>query len=161
MSDANSESRKTAKENVAEIVENTGQLGGHLLDAGTEAMQKGKEIVESVGGGFVGSVQERLKDRENVVMVRVDGASLKKIDDLVEAGIVNSRSEASAYLIAAGIQARQPLFERIALKVEEIRQAKSELHAMLSGEDVEGLPDARNAGGNGADINDRALADAE
>jgi Arc/MetJ-type ribon-helix-helix transcriptional regulator len=64
-------------------------------------------------------------------MVRVNKESLEKLDELVEAGIVNSRSEAAAFLIVEGTKARQGLFDRISSKIEEIRNAKQELKKLL------------------------------
>ena len=69
--------------------------------------------------------------RENVVMVRVDDDSKAKLDELLDSGIVNSRSEAAAFLIAEGIKARSQLFETISAKVQDIRQKKEELRRLL------------------------------
>ena len=66
-------------------------------------------------------------------MVRVDADSLNKMDELVEAELAGSRSEAAAYLISEGIKSREPLFDAISAKVEEIRKAKEELRVLLSG----------------------------
>jgi len=89
--------------------------------------------------GAIGIAAESIKDsmgkvraaRDSVVMVRLNKDSLAKIDELVEAGVAASRSEAAAFLIAAGIEARRPLFDKIAEKVEEIRQKKEELRRIL------------------------------
>ena len=64
-------------------------------------------------------------------MVRVDKDSLDKLDELVEAELAGSRSEAAAFLISEGIKSREPLFDAIAAKVSEIRKAKEELRKML------------------------------
>ena len=69
-------------------------------------------------------------------MVRVDKDSLNRLDELVEAEVVGSRSEAAAYLITAGIAARQSLFDTIAAKVDEIRKAKEELRKLLNEEET-------------------------
>ena len=69
--------------------------------------------------------------RDNVVMVRVDSESLNKMDELVEAELAGSRSEAAAFLISEGIKSRDPLFNAISAKVKEIRQAKEELRELL------------------------------
>ena len=69
--------------------------------------------------------------RDNVVMVRVDSESLNKMDELVEAELAGSRSEAAAFLISEGIKSRDPLFNVISAKVKEIRQAKEELRELL------------------------------
>jgi metal-responsive CopG/Arc/MetJ family transcriptional regulator len=75
--------------------------------------------------------------RDNVVMVRVDAESLGKLDELVEAELAGSRSEAAAYLITEGIKARKPLFDAIAAKVAEIRKVKDELRELLDRDNTE------------------------
>lgn len=51
--------------------------------------------------------------RNNVVMIRVDDESLQYIDLLVLGGLCQSRSEAAALLIQAGVAARPELFEKL------------------------------------------------
>ena len=51
--------------------------------------------------------------RSNVVACRVDDAALAAIEALVEAGIRQTRSDAAAWLIQAGIEANADLFERV------------------------------------------------
>ncbi len=100
---------------------------------------RGSEAAETVGE----SVRETIKDtlhgvrssRDNVVMVRTNKESLDRLDELVEGGIANSRSEAAAFLIAEGIKARQGLFDRISEKIEEIRKTKEELRLLIEEED--------------------------
>ena len=70
-------------------------------------------------------------------MVRVDRPSLDRLDDLVEAGIMGSRSEAAAFLIAEGVKARHGLFDKIGEKIGEIRRAKEELRQLVDeGDDL-------------------------
>ena len=68
---------------------------------------------ETIGGTLKDRLKRALSAREHVVMVRLNGHSLIRMDDLVEAGIVNSRSEAAAFLIGEGIKAPSSLFSRI------------------------------------------------
>ena len=91
----------------------------------------------------VQSVQGRLKNRINetrdavrsardsVVMVRINKTSLSRLDELVEAKIVRSRSEAAAFLIEKGIESKQDLFDIMAEKLEQIRQTRDELSHLL------------------------------
>ncbi len=65
--------------------------------------------------------------RENVVMVRLGGEAVERLDDLVEAGIFNSRSEAAAFLVGAGIQAQSGFFERIGAQAAEIKRLRDSL----------------------------------
>jgi len=72
-----------------------------------------------------------LGDRGNVVMTRLDDADLRQVDALVEVEAFKSRSEAVAFFIRQGIQARKDLFDKVMPTVEKIRtlkeQAKQEL----------------------------------
>ena len=70
--------------------------------------------------------------RNNVVMVRVDEENLSRIDELVESGQFNSRSEATAFLIGEGISAKQEMFDKIAEKVSQIQNLRDELGTMLA-----------------------------
>ena len=65
--------------------------------------------------------------RENVVMVRLGDAALTALDQLVEAGLFGSRSEAAAFLLGAGIQAQRELFERIGKHSAEIKRIRQSL----------------------------------
>ena len=107
------------------------------------AIVSGKTTAESIGENIRDTVQGVRSNRDNVVMVRVDDESLSSVDELVEAGIVNSRSEAAALLITEGIKSKQGMFERMAAKVEEIRRAKEDLRRMVQDDGYDlGSPDA-------------------
>lgn len=116
--------RRRLSENVDEIVEEVNKTV-------RTAIVKGVDAAESIGENIRETVQGMRGNRDNVVMVRVDKASLDCLDELVEAGIMGSRSEAAAFLISEGIKARQPLFDRIAEKIQQIRDAKEELRRMV------------------------------
>ena len=88
-------------------------------------------VAEDVGETVRGTVEDALNARKRVVMVRLNDASVDRLDDLVEAGIAGSRSEAAAYLIAQGIDANQGLFDRIKDKIAEIRKAKADLKDLI------------------------------
>ena len=70
--------------------------------------------------------------RDNVVMVRVDEGDLNRIDELVDSGQFNSRSEATAFLISEGIKAKQQMFEKMAEKISQIQNLRTELGAMIA-----------------------------
>lgn len=74
--------------------------------------------------------------RTNVVMVRVSRDSLDRLDELVDCGLARSRSEAAAFLIAEGSQARKILFEKLAEQARVIRQAKERLKELLKDEEL-------------------------
>lgn len=70
--------------------------------------------------------------RDNVVMVRVDEENLSRIDELVESGQFNSRSEATAFLIDEGIKSKQQMFDKMAEKISQIQGLRGELEAMIA-----------------------------
>ena len=72
------------------------------------------------------------RKRDNVVMVRVDEGDLNRIDELVDSGQFNSRSEATAFLISEGIKAKQQMFEKMAEKISQIQNLRTELGAMIA-----------------------------
>ena len=74
--------------------------------------------------------------RTNVVMVRVSRDSLDRLEELVDCGLARSRSEAAAFLITEGSQARTNLFEKIAEQARVIRQAKDRLKELLKDEEL-------------------------
>ena len=102
----------------------------------TDAVVKGTDEAVSVAGNIKETIRSRTSGdratRDNVVMVRVDADSLEKMDELVEAELAGSRSEAAAFLISEGIKSREPLFDTISAKVAEIRKAKEELRVLLA-----------------------------
>ena len=102
------------------------------------------EVVgETVKGGVKDAVDGVRSARDSVVMIRVDKESLARLDDLTESGIAGSRSEAAAFLISEGIKARQPLFDKIADKIQQIRAAKEELRNLLEEEEAEAVQDSK------------------
>ena len=70
--------------------------------------------------------------RNNVVMVRVDAENLSRIDELVESGQFNSRSEATAFLIDEGIKSKQQMFSKMAEKISQIQGLRAELETMIA-----------------------------
>ena len=72
------------------------------------------------------------RKRDNVVMVRVDADNLNRIDELVETGQFNSRSDATAFLIGEGIKSKQQMFEKMAEKVSQIQGLRAELEVMIA-----------------------------
>src|SRR5215472_2455128 len=65
--------------------------------------------------------------RGNVVMVRLGDAAVARLDELVEAGLFGSRSEAAAFLIGAGTAAQKELFDRVAKRSSEIKKLRQSL----------------------------------
>ena len=109
-----------------------------IVDEAKSAAADAIHQSESIGESLKQTLQGALSARENVVMVRLNKESLGRLDELVDAGVVGSRSEAAAFLIGEGIKARAPLFERMSAKVEEIRRVKEELQELLNEPSDEG-----------------------
>jgi len=65
--------------------------------------------------------------RGNVVMVRLGDAAVTALDELVEAGLFGSRSEAAAFLLGAGIEAQRELFARVGKHSTEIKRIRQSL----------------------------------
>src|SRR5579863_4297546 len=65
--------------------------------------------------------------RQHVVMVRLGDESAERLDELVEAGLCGSRSEAAAFLIGAGIVGQSELFSRISEQAAEIKRLRETL----------------------------------
>lgn len=127
--------RRRLTDNVEGIVEDVNKVVKVAIERGTDA-------AESIGENIRDTFQGIRSSRDNVVMVRIDAESLARLDELVDAGIMGSRSEAAAFLISEGVKGRQALFDRIAEKVQEIRRVKDELRNLV---DIEGedMPKAK------------------
>lgn len=94
--------------------------------------KEGAEMKEKVREKVLLKLSERLEGRGNVVMTRLNDEDLKQIDALVEIEAFKSRSEAAAFFIKEGIQARQDLFEKVMPTVDEIRKLKEEAKKSLN-----------------------------
>ncbi len=74
---------------------------------------------------------EGLEGRGNVVMTRLGDEDLQQIDALVEVEAFKSRSEAAAFFIKEGIQARKDLFQTVMPTVDKIRELKEQAKRSL------------------------------
>ena len=72
------------------------------------------------------------RKRDNVVMVRVDEGDLSRINELVDSGQFNSRSKATAFLIGEGIKSKQQMFDKMAEKISQIQELRTELEVMIA-----------------------------
>ncbi|HXF06472.1 MAG TPA: hypothetical protein VNM72_13805 [Blastocatellia bacterium] len=93
-----------------------------------------KEFAQKIPESITKAIEKALEGREFPIMVRVNKDALKRIDDLVEAGIFRSRSESAAFLISEGIKAQASLFDRIYEKIREIERLREELKNVLGQE---------------------------
>jgi len=74
---------------------------------------------------------KKLEGRNNVVLTRLNDDDVEQLDALVEIELFKSRSEAVAFFVHEGIQARKDLFEKVMPTVEKIRQLKEQLKRAL------------------------------
>ena len=131
MSEKESGAKDRVVRGVGEVGRGVREVGGGVIDAATAGVEAAVAGVETAKEVVKSRLPNDRQARDNVVMVRVDKDSLDKLDELVEAELAGSRSEAAAFLISEGIKSREPLFEAIAAKVSEIRKAKEELRVLL------------------------------
>ena len=78
-----------------------------------------KESVEEMGQ----------TQRDQVVMVRVDEATLESLDAWVATGAVKSRSEAAALFIREGLKVRADELDQLRDALREVQEAQDRLHA--------------------------------
>jgi len=94
------------------------------------------EEAEKIKEKILLKLGEGLEGRGNVVMTRLNDEDLKQIDALVEVEVFKSRSEAAAFFIKEGMQARKDLFQKVMSTVEKIRELKEQAKKSLSQEET-------------------------
>ena len=124
MSNCEKETTTNFSKHIEVIVDEAKDLVGDAKDGIRSAYQ-------TSGGSIKEAIDGALSSRDNVVMVRLNTDSLSRVDDLVDAGLLSSRSEAVAFLVGEGTKARADLFDKITSKVESIRKVKEELQNLL------------------------------
>ena len=70
--------------------------------------------------------------RSNVVASRIGNEELRLIDMLIEAGVFGTRSEAVAYLVREGINARQDVLDKVSSSLEDIRRIRKEAEEQVA-----------------------------
>lgn len=90
------------------------------------------EDAEKIKENVLLEIGEKLEGRSNVVMTRLNDEDLTQIDALVEVEAFKSRSEAAAFFIKEGIQARKDLFLKVMPTVEKIRELKEQAKRSLT-----------------------------
>lgn len=90
-----------------------------------------KEFAAKIPGSISKAVERAISGRDLPLMIRVDDETLKRIDQLVEAGIFTSRSESAAFLISQGIKTQAAVFEQIESKIKEIDSLRQELKQLI------------------------------
>lgn len=92
-----------------------------------------KDAIKQVGE-FGQTIGGAISTRDHVVMVRVDGDTLQRLDMLVDAEICKSRSEGAAYLINEGIKANAKLYDKIGEVTGQIAALREQLRASIQSE---------------------------
>jgi len=93
-----------------------------------------EEFAKKIRKKILLKLGDELEGRGNVVMTRLSDEDLKQIDALVEVEAFQSRSEAAAFFIKEGIQARKDLFQKVMPTVDKIRELKEQAKKSLSKE---------------------------
>ena len=109
-----------------------------------DSIGKGRDAAANLGGSIRDSINSVRATRDSVVMVRLSKDSLASLDELVDAGVTASRSEAAAFLIGEGIAARADLFDKISEQTRIIREAREKLRQLLE-DDEENQSDSQDA----------------
>jgi hypothetical protein len=101
--------------------EGEGVAAGILANLGVDLDNARREVVE---------VLTRQTMKGSVVSCRIWLRDLDAIDLLVEAGIRNTRSDAAAWLIHAGIEGNRELFEGLRTTVADIRRLRQQAQSV-------------------------------
>jgi Arc/MetJ-type ribon-helix-helix transcriptional regulator len=109
-----SETKKELKENFKKFVTSAGKTAEEI---GNDLVKTAEKIV----------AEAKVFKRQTVVSVRLDDDSVHRIEQLLEAGVCHTRSEAVSYLTREGIKAREDLFRKIDEKIGEIQRIREDL----------------------------------
>ena len=101
-----------------------------LSEFGDQVESFAVKTAESIKSAF----DKALETRNMVLTIRVNEDSNRKLNMLVESGLFRSRSESAAFLIEQGLKSQEPLFKKIASKLETIEKLKGELKTIVSEE---------------------------
>lgn len=105
-------------------------LAARILETLSPKMDKVRaRISTALSGAEVPG--ETTAPKGNVVTCRLADSDLNALDALIETGIRSTRSDAAAWLIHAGIQANQPLLEKVYGTVAEIRRLRSVAQSLV------------------------------
>lgn len=108
------ENRKKVKEDFKQFIDSAAKAAG---DLGNEIARQAEKLVEDA----------KTIKRQLVVSVRLDEESVRRVEQLLLAGVFTTRSEAVAFLTREGIKARHELFQKIDEKIQDIEKIRQEL----------------------------------
>jgi tyrosyl-tRNA synthetase len=100
-----------------------------------------REVLQELREVFLRGTIPEAKARDNIVMTRIWDSDLRIVDALIDLEIFKSRSEAVAFLVHEGIQAKREVVDTILPAIERIeeikrqtrQQAVSALHKLKGG----------------------------
>jgi len=120
--------KKEADAVVASIVESLREQGCDVSGLGCGDGGVAAVKVVCVPGSLRGSLEALGESsRDQVVMVRVDGETVRKLDAWVETGAVKSRSEAAALFMREGLAVRDAELGELEESLSEVAAAKRRL----------------------------------
>jgi hypothetical protein len=106
----------------------------HVEEAFNEIGDQMERFAVKTAESIKKAIDKALSSRNTVLTIRVNEASNKKLNMLVDAGLFRSRSESAAFLIEEGIKSQAPLFAKISDKLETIDKIREELKTIIQGE---------------------------
>jgi Arc/MetJ-type ribon-helix-helix transcriptional regulator len=99
-----------------------------------ELSRESAQFLASLGRTIRESINQALEGRANVLMVRVNDETLRAIDQLVQAGLFKTRSEAAAFLLHEGMKARHEILDHVSQTARHIEELREQLRSALRGE---------------------------
>ena len=91
------------------------------------------ESLSAIGRDISRTIERAMSAKdEYVVAVKVSPDAQGKLEQLVQAGVFQSRAEAAGFLIDEGIKTQVALFERVEQKLTEIERLKAELRGLIN-----------------------------
>lgn len=135
------------KKSILEQVEERLAELGVTLESVCGGAGEGEDVrVIGLGIGLKDAVREMGRaPRDQVVMVRVDEATTRTLDEWVESGAVKSRSEAAALFIREGLRLRESELKQLRSALADVEAARERLRAKareVFGDDVQESRDA-------------------
>ncbi len=111
--------------------EGEGVAVGILAAFGADAEKVRTHLFQTMALAGASVPGEPAPAKNSVVACRIDKRDLDAIDTLIEAGIRSTRSDAAAWLIHAGIEANEALFEKVNSTVAEIRRLRAGMQQLI------------------------------
>jgi hypothetical protein len=89
-----------------------------------EVLSLQREVLQELREVFLRGTVPEAKARDNIVMTRIWDSDLRIVDALIDLEIFKSRSEAVAFLVHEGIQAKREVVDAILPAIERIEEIK-------------------------------------